>query len=124
MEVKMPARNYRDLIAWTKAFDLALTIYRETAYFPTEEKYGITSQLPRAAVSISSNIAEGEGRRSKAEFRHFLFIALGSLKESETQILICKALGYLKPNMADKVMTMAAEVNRLIHGLIRSLRDC
>jgi four helix bundle protein len=123
MEVKMPARNYRDLIARTKAFDLTLTIYRETAYFPAEEKYGITSQFRRAAVSISSNIAEGEGRRSKAEFRHFLLIALGSLKEAETQILICEALGYFKPNMADKVLAMAAEVNRLIHGLIRSLRD-
>jgi hypothetical protein len=66
----MTAINYRDLIAWQKAFELTITIYKETASFPKEEKYGITSQLRKAAVSITSNIAEGEGRGSANEFRH------------------------------------------------------
>ena len=117
----MPARNYRDLIAWQKAFDLTLAICRETAHFPIEEKFGITAQLRKACVSIPSNIAEGEGRKSPGEFRRYLSIALGSLKEAETQILISDALGYFKPNKAAKLMTMSAEVGRLINGLIKSL---
>jgi four helix bundle protein len=120
---EVPARNYRDLIVWQKAFVLAVTIYRETLYFPAEEKYGITSQLRRACVSIPSNIAEGEGRRSPSEFRRYLFIALGSLKEAETQILISDALGYFKPNEASKLMTIAAEVGRLLNGLSNSLSN-
>jgi four helix bundle protein len=117
----MPARNYRDLIAWQKSFELVLAIYQETAHFPIEERYGIVSQLRKAGVSIPSNIAEGEGRKSKGEFRYFLFVALGSLKEAETQILISEALGYFGPNQAAKLMAIAAEVGRLINGLSKSL---
>ena len=117
----MPARNYRDLIVWKKSFDLTLLIYRETASFPREEKYGITAQLRKACVSIPSNIAEGEGRKSAIEFRRYLSIALGSLKEAETQILISDALGYFKPNTAAKFMEMAAEIGRLLSGLSKSL---
>jgi four helix bundle protein len=113
--------NYRDLIVWQKAFGLVLAIYRETASFPVEEKYGLTAQLLRAGVSIPSNIAEGEGRRSPKEFRRFLFVALGSLKEVETQILLSEALGYLKSNQASKLLITAAEVGRLITGLSKSL---
>jgi four helix bundle protein len=118
---QMPARNYRDLIVWKKAFDLTLAIYAETSCFPREEKYGITAQLRKACVSIPSNIAEGEGRKSASEFRRYLFIALGSLKEAETQILISDALGYFKPNAAAKLMEMAAEIGRLLSGLSKSL---
>jgi four helix bundle protein len=117
----MPAKSYRDLVAWNKAFDLALGVYEETKYFPMEEKYGITAQLRRACVSIPSNIAEGEGRKSASEFRRYLFIALGSLKEAETQILLSNALGYLKPGKADKLLTQSDEVGRLLTGLIKSI---
>ena len=117
----MPARNYRDLIAWKRAFELTLAVYEETAGFPMEEKFGITAQLRKACVSIPSNIAEGEGRKSASEFRRYLFIALGSLKEVETQILISDALGYFKPNEAGQLILLAAEVGRLINGLTRSL---
>jgi four helix bundle protein len=117
----MMARNYRDLIVWQKAFELALAIYAETACFPAEERYGITSQLRKAGVSIPSNIAEGEGRNSRNEFRHFLSIAHGSLREVETPILITEALGYMKKDRSNKIMTMASEVGRLINGLSRSL---
>jgi len=116
----MPARDYQDLIVWKKSFELALAIYRATSDFPVEEKYGLTSQLRRAGVSIPSNIAEGEGRKSR-EFSHYLHISLGSLKEAETRILISEALGYFRPKQVTVLMDMVAEVGRLIHGLCRSL---
>jgi len=118
----MSVRNYRDLIAWKKAFELALEIYHSTKNFPSEEKFGLTSQLRRGSFSIVSNIAEGEGRRSSAEFHHFLFIAHGSLRELETQVLISESLEFLKPDESSKLMGMAAEVGRLINGLCKSLR--
>jgi four helix bundle protein len=116
----MASRDYRDLIAWEKSFTLTLTIYKETSSFPSEERYGLTSQLRRAAVSIPSNIAEGEGRGSRY-FRHYLSIALGSLNELETQILISDALGYLGQGQATVLMEMTAEVGRLINGLSRAI---
>ncbi len=88
--------DYRDLIAWKKAFELVIAVYRETSHFPVEERFGITGQIRRACVSVPSNIAEGQGRNSKGEFVHHLLIALGSLKELETQLLISGALGFLK----------------------------
>jgi four helix bundle protein len=117
----MTVKNYRDLIVWKKAFDLVLVIYDETSRFPIDEKYGLTMQLRKAGVSISSNIAEGEGRNSKAEFRHHLFFALGSLKEVETQIQIAEALGYINPSQAAMILVKTSEVGRLINGLSRSL---
>ena len=116
----MTAKDYKDLIAGRKAFGLALMIYRETSDFPSEEKYGLISQLRRAAISIPSNIAEGEGRNAK-DFQRYLFIALGSLKELETQILISDALGYLGKGKAILLMEKASEIGRLMHGLSRSL---
>jgi four helix bundle protein len=118
----MPARDYRDLIAWKKSFELALAVYRGTTDFPIQEKYSLTSQIRRAGISVPSNIAEGEGRKSK-EFRHYLTIALGSLKELETQVLIADALGYFKEGQSTALMQMAAEVGRLINGLSRSLLE-
>jgi four helix bundle protein len=119
----MTAKNYRDLIVWQKAFELALAIYAETACFSAEEKYGISSQLRKAGVSIPSNIAEGEGRHSRNEFRHFLSIAHGSLREAETQVLLTEALGYMKKDQSSRIMSLASEVERLINGLSRSLRS-
>jgi four helix bundle protein len=117
---EMANKDYSDLIAWKKAFELALSVYRITSEFPAEERYGITFQMRKACVSIASNIAEGEGRPS-AEFRRFLYIALGSLNELETQLLISDALGYLKPTNISDLMAIAAETGRLIHGLMKSL---
>jgi four helix bundle protein len=119
----MTTKNYRDLIVWQKTFELALAIYAETACFPAEERYGITAQLRKAGVSILSNIAAGEGRNSRNEFRHFLSIAHGSLREVETQILLAESLSYLKKDRSNKIMTMASEVGRLINGLSRSLQN-
>lgn len=119
----MSKGEYRDLIAWKKAFDLALAIYRATSKFPIEERYGITSQLRRAGVSVPSNIAEGQGRNSRGEFLHHLSVAIGSLKEAETQILLSDGLGYLSKPQVDTLMSLAKEVGRLMGGLIRSLRQ-
>jgi four helix bundle protein len=117
----MPIRNYRDLIVWQKSMDLVESVYIATRKFPKEELYGLTSQLRRAVVSIPSNIAEGQGRRTDKEFAQFLAVARGSLHESETQILIAERLGYLERKSADELMTLCAEVNRLLHGLLNAV---
>ena len=119
----MPARNYRDLIAWKKAFELTLAVYAETACFPTEEKFGIYSTTQEGVYLDTIKYCGGGGRKSASEFRRYLFIALGSLKEAETQILIADALGYFKPNKAAKLMALSAEVGRLINGLIKFTID-
>lgn len=115
----MGAKNYRDLIAWQKAMDLVDQVYRASKTFPDEEKFGLTQQMRRAAVSIPSNIAEGQGRESKKEFARFLSIAHGSLRELETQILISERLQYL--SQTDDLLALASEVGRLITGLTKSL---
>ena len=117
----MSGKNYRDLVAWQKAMDLVEMIYELTKGFPKEELYGITSQIRRAAVSIPSNIAEGQGRTSTKEFQNFLSIAHGSVREVETQVLIAQRLRYLQDGEAQKVLALAGETGRLINGLLNSL---
>lgn len=114
-------KSYRDLVAWQKAMDLVAATYRITAQFPRDEIYGLTSQLRRAAVSIPSNIAEGQGRYGTAEFRHFLRQANGSLMELETQLLIAERLDYITSDEASKLLNHTAEVGKILHGLIASL---
>ena len=117
----MSVRNYSDLIAWQKAMDLVEGIYAATKQFPKEELYGLTSQVRRAAVSIPSNIAEGQGRKSTSEFLHYLSIAYGSLRAVETQILIAGRLLYLKQEDVNRLLESSAEVGRLINGLSNSI---
>ncbi|HEX7314418.1 MAG TPA: four helix bundle protein [Pyrinomonadaceae bacterium] len=117
----MAAKNYSDLIAWQKAMDLVELIYKATSQFPKEEIYGLTNQLRRAAVSVPSNIAEGQGRGYANDFRRFLSISYGSLREVETQILIARRLSFLTEAQADRVMSLAGEVGRRINGLTNSL---
>lgn len=97
-------------------------VYRATQTFPREETYGLTSQLRRSAVSVASNIAEGQGRISKAEFRPFLGMARGSLIEMETQIVIASNLGYISHDTMDRLASSSGEVSRLLHGLMQSLQ--
>jgi four helix bundle protein len=96
--------SYRDLRIWQEAVDLALAIYRATAKFPKHELYGLTSQMRRAAVSISSNIAEGKGHNSDGDFGRFLFHARGSLLELQTQIVIASGLEYLTQEEASALI--------------------
>ena len=115
-------KSYRELIAWQKAMDLVVQVYEMTRTFPREEIYGLTSQLRRAAVSIPSNIAEGQGRRSSKEFVRFLGIAYGSLQETETQIILATRLGYLEAVQEAQVLEQCAEVGKLLNGLTNALR--
>jgi len=94
---------------------------RLTRQFPREEVYGLTTQMRRAAVSVPSNIAEGQGRRSKNDFRRFVAISHGSLSELETQIAVCGRLGYLERKKAEELSTLANEVGRILFGLWKSL---
>jgi four helix bundle protein len=117
----MAGINYRDLETWQKAMDMVQEVYEATRDFPKEEIYGLRSQIRRAAVSIPSNIAEGQGRESVKDFLRHLSIAYGSLCEAETQIVIAGRLGYIKDDASEKLMVRAGEVGRLINGLTRSL---
>jgi four helix bundle protein len=113
--------SYKDLVAWQKAMDLVTDVYKVTRAFPKEEVYGLTSQLRRAAVSVPSNIAEGQGRKGDGEFKHFLRLALGSLMEVETQIMIAERLGYLAPDSSQALLRNTGEVGKIMNGLIKSL---
>jgi four helix bundle protein len=117
----MPVQSYRQLIAWQKAMDFVTEVYRVTREFPQAELYGMTSQLRRAAVSIPSNIAEGQGRQTTGEFRQFLGHARGSLLETETQILLSERLEYLDHNTTATLIAHAAELGRILNGLMNSL---
>lgn len=114
-------KSYEDLVVWQKAMGLVIEAYRATSQFPREEMYGLTSQLRRSAVSIPSNIAEGQGRATKGEFVQFLAHARGSLYELKTQALIAKELGYLSPDCESRLISQADQVGRILNGLLRSL---
>jgi four helix bundle protein len=119
----MAVKDYRELIVWQKAMDLVEKVYLLTAKFPKEEIYGLTAQIRRAAVSIPSNVAEGQGRHTTRDFLNFLSIAHGSLKEVETQILIAERLAFVDPNQASELTVLTEEVGRLISGLRNSLKN-
>jgi four helix bundle protein len=119
----MAVQSYRELIVWQRAIDLVEKVYRATESFPKTETYQLTSQVRRAAVSVPSNIAEGQGRRTTKDFLHFLGIAYGSLCELETQIILAIRFEYLTQTSAEPVFELSAEVGRLINGLVRSLES-
>lgn len=113
---------YRDLVVWQKAKAMAVDVYRASNAFPKSEIYGLTSQVRRAAISVASNIAEGQGRLTKGEFNHFLGQARGSLLELETQVEIALDLGFIGEPVFAKLCEQFSEVRRLLNGLIDSLR--
>ena len=119
----MTIRNYADLIAWQKAMTLAESVYKTTQQLPREERYGLTSQMRRAAVSIPSNIAEGEGRGSDGQLLHGLTISYGSLRELETQLLLSRRLRLLKETETSAMFEQCEEVGRLLNGLMRTVRN-
>jgi four helix bundle protein len=114
-------QSYRDLIVWKKSMSLVLDVYRSTNSFPKTETYGLVTQLRRAAVSIPSNIAEGQARLSTAEFKQSLGHARGSLMEVETYILLAQELGYLERDQSESLLAGSAEVGRILNGLLNSL---
>ena len=106
-----------------RAMDLVAAVYTATKAFPKEELYGLSAQIRRAAISVPSNIAEGQGRHSTKEFLHHLSIAHGSLLEVETQVLIAERLGLLGQDAVKELMALVGEVGRLINGLANALRS-
>lgn len=115
------AQHFKDLVAWQKAMDLVVSVYAVTERFPSREKFSLTDQIHRAAVSVPNNIAEGQAHFNKREFLHFLRHARGSLAEVETQILLAKRLNYISETDQEAVSKPVDELGRIMSGLIRSL---
>ncbi len=116
-------KSFRDLDIWQKGIDLVKNVYRETLNFPRDEQYGLTSQIRRAAVSIPSNIAEGYIRQHRAEFKHFLSVALGSLAELETQIIISRELNYLSAKSSQGLIDQIHLLGKMVRSLTKKLTN-
>jgi four helix bundle protein len=114
-------KSYRDLEVWQKGVVLTKNIYQATGGFPAEEKFGLVSQMRRAAVSIPSNIAEGHARSSTAEFQRYIMIAMGSVAELETQIIISVDLGFLSATVRSNLLEQLDDIGRMLRGLHQAL---
>jgi len=116
-------RHHRDLVVWQKALSLVEVVYAASKSWLADERFGLVSQVRRAAVSVPSNIAEGCARRSTGSFVHFLSIARGSLAELETQMILANRLTYVSETQLDRVFAAADEVSRMLASLIKKLED-
>lgn len=115
------SESFEDLVVWQKAMELVTNVYAASKNFPKEEMFGLTSQLRRAAASVPANIAEGKGRLTQNDYRHFLGTARGSLLELRTHIRIAQNLNYLSPEKASDLVQATDQVGRLLNGLIDSI---
>ena len=115
-------RHFKELLVWQRAIDLVAEVYKLIRFLPTEEVYALSSQMRRSAVSIPSNIAEGQQRRTTKEFIHFLSIARGSCAELETQFYICVKLGYLEESQIVHVLDLIDEIGKMLNGLLSKLQ--
>jgi four helix bundle protein len=115
-------RDYKDLQVWQKGMELAKDVYRLTRDFPSDEKFGLVSQMRRAAVSVPSNLAEGQARNTTGEFVQFISHAEGSLAELDTQLRLAVALGFCKPSDAKAVGSQVIEIQKMLKGLRRKLK--
>src|SRR5512135_1781891 len=120
---KAVTRNYRDLIVWQQGIQLAKAVYVLLQKFPKQEMYALSDQIRRAAVSVPSNIAEGQARRAPAEFRRFLHIALGSLAEIDTQLVLAQQFGYLDVEEMGDVDQQIQNLRMKLYALMKSLSD-
>lgn len=116
-------KPHKNLDVWREAMKAAQTVYRLTNIFPAEEKFGLVSQMRRAAVSIPCNIAEGAARQGKKEFRNFLHIAQGSLSELDTQLELSGLLGFLDKEVLNEITNQLLRIDKMLTGLIRSLKE-
>jgi four helix bundle protein len=123
MSESNPIKSHRDLLVWQKAVKLVVVLYDLTKGFPKEETYGLISQIRRAATSIPANIAEGQGRRLKGEYQHFLGNARGSLWELDTHIEVSFLLGFITESQYQDTRTKMDEVGRMLNGRMRSISD-
>ena len=115
-------RNYRDLDIWQRAVNISVQVYQLTGEFPKSERYGLTSQMRRSAVSIASNIAEGHSRTTR-DFARFLMIARGSVSELETQVEIARRIGLLTGEAASKLFEELRIIGKQLNSLIRKIRE-
>ena len=115
-------KSYEDLEVWKRSIQLVKSIYLLSANFPSEEKFGLTSQIRRAAVSVPSNIAEGSERYNTKEYMQFLYISIGSIAEIKTQIIIACELGYAEELKTQNLITEVSSIDRMLKALINSLR--
>ena len=120
---KTMLKSFKELKLWQKAYQLCLEIYKNTKRFPTEEKYGLSSQMRRAAISVPSNIAEGYGRKTIPDYVRCLYIAYGSTCELETQILLSGDLKFLTEDTQSSLVERIKEVERMLMALIKSLEN-
>jgi four helix bundle protein len=120
MSDSMSLPGYRGVVAWQKSMDLAVSVYRASRGLPDDERYGLTSQMRRAASSIPANIAEGRGRGGQTEYVRFLRIAYGSLCELETHLQLAHRLEFVDSERLSDLLARTSEVGRLLNGLIRS----
>ena len=116
----MQGKNHKELLVWQKAMQLVVDVYNLIRLLPKEETYGLSDQMRRAAISIPSNIAEGNARSSQKDMVHFLYIAQGSRAELETQLELCKLIGYISKERLEPVLMQTQEIGRMLSGLIKS----
>jgi four helix bundle protein len=116
-------QHYKNLQVWQRSHNLVLGLYRASQMFPNTERYGLTSQLRRAALSVPTNIAEGSKRAAPKEYAHFLNIAEASLSETEYLVLVSRDLGYIPAGIAGGYLEEAGELLRMLHGLRRRIQD-
>lgn len=114
-------RNFKELKIWQKGFDIAVKTFKLTAFFPKEEKFGLSSQITRAALSIPSNIAEGSSRSSEKDYSRFIEIALGSTYELETQLLIAQSVKFGDSILATEILTDVTEQQKMLIGFLNKL---
>jgi four helix bundle protein len=118
---KVAARNYRELIVWQEAIKIAKNVYQLTGKFPKQEMYALADQIRRAAVSVPSNIAEGQARKSPGDFKRFLHISLGSLAEVDTQLVLAQEFGYVSKEDIDRMDEQIQNLRKKLYALINSL---
>lgn len=116
-------QSFKDLIAWQRAMDLIPAVYGLLRGFPKEERFGLNDQIRRATVSVSANIAEGQGRHSPKEFIHFLGVARGSLAELESLLIAAQRLGYITKTQLDESTELITTIRRPLFGLVQKLSD-
>jgi len=116
-------KNYKELKVWQKSYQLCLKVYKISAKYPVEERFGLTSQTRRSGVSVPSNIAEGYGRKTTLDYVRSLYIAYGSVCELETQILLAGDLGYMGSSALEEIKEDIEEVERMLKALIKALQD-
>jgi four helix bundle protein len=120
---KAEIQSYRDLLVWQQAMDLAVLCYSLTQSFPRQELFGLTSQIRRSAASVAANIAEGHGRENPGSFIQFLRVAQGSLKETETHLILSERVGLLKAAQLSEVFRKCEEIGKMLRSLIRAIQE-